>query len=523
MELRFDLKEQVDPVTRLGIHGLHRLLQAAEKKPDLYPGIRQSDTLSWTMDSDTIQISFASPSDLRFLMLEAYSSMPNGAVILPGYESNPSSKGFYITALTHFAVTDLFKGGPKGARRTGSFAGAGKDDAYEGLDPARTALMDKKVPLGDFKAKRAFTPNYPYPGVFEALADKIIKDWPKSLDSNLDVSAIFHPRYTFWNNEYIGVRPDIAFVTYFTPLAYIYSICDDGPFGVGMDANRFSEADLLHSKHLGNTKDDQGTVVLGGTVTRIHAKINVAVRALLASIEECPENKTYSVVSPSGALEFFYGGSDTGLYGVFNEILKTILNSEDESDEAGEIREGFRVLRKVPLIQRGDDTILSVYDQVDSNIKTGGRCWYLGLGKAVSVVRKNNRGLFFKEKQVMELLMDKMSTETERTIMEYGHLLKNALAAAYQEEDRNDTYQLAEENFMRIYMAHATHKMSIMTALGKIHNRVVKCSRNWKPDVNMLHVVQEQLNINPRAVKDLLMLGATANYKIRKDVEPTGV
>ena len=258
MELTYSLKQCIDPVLRLGIHGLYRLLKAVEKSPDRYPGIRQSENLSWAMDSDSIRITFKDPTHLKMMMVEAYSAMPKGVVLLPGYEGNPTSKGFYVTARTHYAVTRLFVGGAKGARRTGSLDPEKMTPEFksfvETLDPERLEFLDKKkVPLGDFHAKATFTPNYPYPQLFAALADTIIKDWKKP-DSKIKVSALIHPNFALWNNKYIQVPAKSAFALYFTPLAYVYSHCTDGPFGVGIDTPTFDQADQYHKDHIQNAR-----------------------------------------------------------------------------------------------------------------------------------------------------------------------------------------------------------------------------------------------------------------------------
>jgi len=517
MELRYDLKEITHPVTRLGVHGLHRLLMAVQKNPDIYPGIIPSEDLSWEMDSDTITIKFTKPKNLEPLMLEAYSTMEDGAVILPGYERNPSELGFYVTARTHYAVTQIFNGGSSGARRVMSLGN--KEEFASQLDPKRTGLLDKLVPLGENnRAKAKFTPNYPYP--VNSVATGVTKKWPVKMTSSMEVSRVFHPIYSLWNNKYPKVTPDVAFATYFTPLAYVYSHCVEGPFGVGMDGLTFDQADHFHDIHLYNTKVDRGIKTVGGTVTYIHAGLQVAARALLVALE-CPENRTYSVVAypekteEGSAFDFYYSGAGTGLYGMFNAALKAIQESdEDPSDgepNADDIRDGFRVLRKIPLIQRGDDTLLSVYDQIDTNLKVGAP-WYMNLGKVAEVERNGRFGLFPWERRTMEVLMKNMSTETEREIMRYGSLLRNALAAALADEGHSDPWQEADEIFARVYMARATHKDSVLNALGRIHNRVVKVSRPWKPDESMIRAVQEQLEINPRRVKSLLLLGATTNF-----------
>lgn len=525
MELIYDLKQCIDPVTRLGIHGLHRLLKAAEKYPDRYPGIQQTENLSWVSDSDSIRITFTNPGHLRMLMVEAYSAMPRGVVLLPGYESNPTSKGFYVTARTHYAVTQLFAGGAKGARRTGSLNPGKVTPEFEtllkGLDPERLEFLDgKKVPLGDFHAKATFTPNYPYPGVFSALADKIIKGWEKP-GFKVEVSALVHPKYTVWNNDYTPVPVKDAFALYFTPLAYVYSHCTEGPFGVGIDAPTFDEGDQYHKDHIQNAREGRGESVIGGTVTYIHAGTHVAARALLASLD-CPENRTYSVVSEMGSFDFYFQGAGTGMYAAFNKALKDILGSDEQpeatEDKAEDIQDGFRVLRKIPLTQLGESKIVSVYDQVDANLQVGGR-WFFGLGKMASLKRDGITGLLPWEKKTMGVLVNKMSTETERTIMEYGYTLKKALAGAYKDQGRANAFSDAEVDFVRVYMARAMYKPTILSALGKIHRDVVNVTWNWKPDLASFQVVQEQLNVDPRAVKDLLILGATLNFPEKDTTE----
>lgn len=500
--LHYDLK-QSNGIFRLGVHGLWRLLAAIDNDPKRYPNVVASPDCTWKLGDDTITLTATTPEHLLPLLVNAFGQMVDGVIVLPGYSNNMHQNQFYLTALTHTAITMIFANNGKNGRTK---ALSSKPHCALVRTHAPNYLMGGKpkatVPLGS-KFHREVSLHFPYPTLvnekmFVHLGDNLIRD---CRDKGISLNGTFHPGVGTWNNNTIEVPFSDAFALFFSPLAYVYSTCTDGLFGVGMDAPTFTEAADHHKRHCSQAEknDGKGKKVLCGTVVRVHGGVDLAARVLLGSLD-CQQDRTYSVVLSTGVTkDFFFTGVGDGLFGTFNQALQESL--ETSTGENGFLSD-FQELREVPVVNLGsaqEPKFLTVFDKVDSNLAYG-LPWCQGLESTFYVQQKGKAetGLWPSQKKILGVLMSKMSTDNEKLVMTEANQLVKALGFAYGDYDR------AEKEFVAVHMGKAVGSTAILAALAAYSKKAGRGFASTTFDIML-----PMLDANPRRVKALLVLGAT--------------
>lgn len=542
--LVYDLKACADPLTRLGIHGLYRLLHFAglPKFAHLYPRLKQSATLKWSLDETSITIDAATPEDLGVIVGSMFSSMPHGVVILPGYPSVPNiDVRFYLTALTHTAITGaLFKSGKSGRTRSFESPLEIKDGKVHPDDAAGLSLSDGKVKAEDLVCKlkgtdpnslirqvtgctnsggksieRKVTPHCPdaklgksvlFASLEEALPNALVNNG-YNLQRPVKLAGVHHPLCATWENKSIEMPFPNAFAVTFSALAYVYTSCSDGFLGVGLDLPTFKEADKFHRYHiLGFEKS-----IKEGFLYHVHGNADVAAFTLLTHLE-CPANRIYPVVASNGdgkdatvsAWDFYYRtGPGYGLYAKFQQALDGGMEYED-------VKRTLRVLRLVPLAVKGspkDNKFRSVYDQVLQNLNYG-MAWHHDLSQVAFLSRtlakdktKQIEGLLPLEGQALTLLVQTMQSDKEKKILEAANRLLGAVANQY--DHYQDKYDRAREFMVKSHLAKAVGKTSLLDALWR-----VMIFGEFIMPTDTLTLITEEAERNPREVKNLLILGA---------------
>jgi len=536
--LTYDLTTCSDPLVRLGIHGLWRVLHYAgvEEYAHLYPKLVQSPNLSWTLTDTGIEINAKTPEDLAVILKSMIGDMPQGIVVPPGYPTHSDvGTEFYLTGATHTAITGfLFPNSKSG--RTKSLGGflkikEGKvhpDDVggltvkknavsvmdlmckLKGINPSN--LIQKvsgalrangKSPIEQKVTTHCSDPVLGKSVLFKSLADQMVGTLVQANKGDvtrpISTSGPFHPLCGRWENKSIRMPFTDAFAVYFSAFGYVYTECTDGFIGVGMDFPTFKEADKYHRIHIG---DFQGKIK-EGFLSRVNGASHIAAFVLLTHLE-CPTNRTYPIVSMNGkyqtAWDFhFKGGAGEGLYGKFQAALDAGMEYEDA-------QRTLLILRLLPLESYGDKS-RSVYDQVYQNLSYG-MDWHHNLSKVAFLKRKTrgewHKGLFIDETKVLQALVTIMQNDNEKLILDAGQRLFLSAAREYDKQGyREGKYDRAREFMVKVNLARAIGKGSLLEALWRVQ-MFAKCPLS----TDVMDAIHDMSDSNPRGLKNLLILGA---------------
>lgn len=550
--LHYDLDTCTDPLIRLGIHGLYRLLHYAGKpeRAHIYPALVQSDTLSWTLTDTTIDIRAKTPADLATILKSMFGAMPHGIIAPPGYCDNPDDDRYYLTGRTHTAITSLFPNQKSGRTRSLNKATKIKflaPKALNGVHPDDVGglevvgghvfameLVEKLKPNTEWITviRRALrkdgsaielkvSPHCPDAVLgksilFASLPDQMVRKLT-SVDERIDVTATFHPLCGNWNGKSTGMSFKDAYALYFAPYGYVYTQSEDGLVGVGLDFPTFSEADSYHKAHFVDpSRAFQSR--MEGFVYHVHGNAEVTAFVLLGHLD-CPAGN-YSVIAKSGenttAWDFYYQGegkyTQDDVYGKFRRAIDAGMETEDAKG-------CLRVLRHIPLFEKR-----TAYDQVYHNLAVG-MDWHHDLGRVVNLDRpvmvkgkkgERIKGPFLSEKEALSALVEIMQDPKEKLILTTGHNLFYAAVKKYQADGYayKNACERAHEYMVTVNLARAVGKDSLLNALWRV---VATAEFNIPKDA--MDAIHEMACTNPRGLKNLLILGSQT-LGPKKPVDP---
>jgi len=483
----YDLATLEDPILRLGIHGLGRLLSMEGN--DLYPMVKQSDHLKWKLTDTSIEITFNTLEDLNPLLHGMVGSLPDGVIIPPGYPSEPQSKRFYITGMAHSSIASLFSAGPSTPRRTKATKKRLTFDLYTYTDwkTKQEKTATRSVAIHQLDPGRPLT--------------------LKEVKGKVSMTAASHPTYAQWNKKAVLLPTQDAFLAAFSCLGYAYTLCNDGYFGLGIDRPTFSEADDNHRMHHGDADRPELSRLYG-----IDAGYDVAAVALAIHID-LPDVRPYHVLTPTGNRHLNWtADADTFRHAV--GAATSILNRRKEQIQISSAP--LRIYKK-----ENSKIKVTVLDQVFLNVQIG-RPWYADLQDLVTCSEFQNGQARYKSLLSHFTHQMEENHPMERKIRQQMNRLYVIAAHALGHNGKPD-YDKAASEVVSARLQTAVTPTLINTALWEI-GQLIRCKSDdprhrsvtiFSNDV--LDALAEMMKKNPLHVQSLLIL-ACMTYA---DKEPT--
>lgn len=444
----YSLSDESNPFVRLGIHGLARLLKAGESQAlkEHYPLIRPSERMSWTVGKDSIALHFEEGDEDVLLPLAwgMLGDLHEGLAVMPGYCPDLGDPAVYATLHGHMAQAKFRSS--NGMARCSSLGSKSK----------RTLALHTN--RNGHPVQATFTKN--------ELA-YCAKNKEGKLKRGLrlahkeELKTVHHQVFSKWNDKGIPTDVKTGFVLYFALLAYTWTRCDEGVFGVGIDLPTFEDADAVHSYHGGwSTRGRSGKT---RHLYRVHSRFRTAAQVLATNLNLPPGNYEATCADTS---EHFTLTHRTG--GQKDLILQLIRNRIQFLDEKRFLRE----LKTLPLslykTAKGEDgdVYTSVYDQLMDNARMG-RPWPYGLCALGELKRTgaNVTGLYASEAYVLSDLCEELGDEMEKLWMAAMRKLFVSLARSYRQIGWDDPYGRARKVMVNQHLMHVRTKGQLVEAI----------------------------------------------------------
>lgn len=495
---RFDLRTQGSPFLRLGIHGLWRLLYHTQG----YPGVEQTPTLKWESDGEhTLTLHFESLDDLNLLMDGMYGGLEHGVVVPPGYRPVDGDPEFVMTVMAHKGLTQIFKGGQRGAARTRSW-GTGKVLEDNKVFAAKThpemvaALTSGcfQYPNGKENAqgdpamdKVNFTPHTRMTGApfnrkpLQLDAGKNKQDWSR-LNT---LQGAFHPAFTSWNNNAPSLPLQDAFALSFSGLGHLFCECEEGVLGIGLDLPSFAVADKTH------------TAFRNQCLFKIHTSAQVAAFLVLTRLR-APVGKPYPLVLAEQSRVFFLPPK--------NQAFDHFAQAMDASVVRFQKEGTLRILQALPLGKEGRKG--SVYDQIYSNLEAG-LPWYFGF-QSLSETK-----LFPSTKEVLEKVTLIMENENHALIRKEMGRVFSRVVANCREQGFKKPWEQAESFVVKTELNRANTESTILGSLSRI---VQKAGCGFSPET--WSILDKMLKEDPRSAQALLILSCYRYHEKKSETNP---
>lgn len=454
-EWTYDLSTTVDPVLRLGIHGLWRHLN--------YRAVA-SDTVNWDLTDTSVTLRWSTVDDLNGLMARMLGDLPDGLAVPPGYPNELNAEDIYATVLAHKGQTQHFFA-KNGTARTRSEGQSTKVSPSE----APWSTEDKPARIEVSFTQHRVHDNPPAMPVTEH----------GDLDKAQGMGFVYHPMLAAWNDKGQSVPPEQGFAFAFACLAHVFARSDE-PFGVGIDAPGFAEADALHDRWivapLIRASDDE--TALWGIATAL----------------DLPPG-TYVTVGNGGSTFRVITAHDVhALY----PIIRAGMGAK-----AGVRRVAF--LDNIPIVGNGN-----AYAQIIRNIHSRRR-WYTG------VIPHSDKDKFGVKPHVQQTLTDILITEStamEQQILDSMHKIRGALAAQYNRRYGRDGYARADEFIVNVHLNRARNRPALLKSLAAITR---EAGRGFT-DEEMAWIL-DRTQTRSGEVQSLLILACTT-YRPKKEVQP---
>jgi len=483
---KYDLSTLTDPIPRLGLHGLWRLL--VTEGDELYPLVKQSDRLRWKITNTTLEITFGTLDDLKPLLHGMVGSLPDGVIIPPGYPRDPQSKRFYVTGMAHSAIASLFSAGASTPRRTKATKKRVSFDLYTYTD--WTTKQEKT-------ATRSVSIHTTGPG--KPLSFKEV------VKGKVSMNAAFHPSYSQWNKKGVRLPTQEAFLTAFCCLGYTYALCNEGYFGLGIDRPSFTEADLHHRMNHGDSSNPSLTRLYG-----IDAGFDVAAVALAIHVD-LPDDRPYHVLAPTGDRYLNWtADSDTFKYAV--GASTSILGRREEQTHISSI--------PLRIFKKGEDSKIriTVLDQVFLNVQAG-RPWYADLRDLVTCSEFQDRREMYASRLTHFTRQMEATKPMEKKLRLQMHSLYVAAALALGSKD-NPNWEKANAEVILSRLQSAVTPMLIRRAIWEVILLVQRKSDSSKSPLFTMDVqdyLNERLKKDPVDVQSLLIFSCMTYGEKKKD------
>lgn len=408
----YDLRAETDPLIRVSIHGLWRHLT--------YGLDTQSDTVKWELTDTSVTLHWANVSDLDKLMSRMVGGFEDGIAVSPGYPSDRNDQTIYATVLAHKGITQNFFA-KKGSARSRSEAVADKVDPSE-------APWSKEGKIA--RLTLAFTRHKLHD---DTPSMDVKKD---NLDPKQKLGVVYHPMASQWNSVSVVTDPKTKFAMAFSCLAHVFTQDSESgsPFGLGVDAPTFSEADDIHNKWIDNP---------------LFRAPNEAVCAWgIASLLDLPCG-TYVQVGERGARLLSVDSNDTK---VLYPILQTSMGAHA----------GAKTVRMLENVEIGKAHCgRDAYDQIIKNVKLG-RAWYADVipVSPYARVRTTLTNIFYREASQMEqqiaLQMSKIRTALARNY------------AKHYGADLSKSYERADNFIINVNLNRARNRPALLKSVAAI-------------------------------------------------------
>lgn len=486
----FDLTNERDPIARLGLHGLWRCLFYGEDSA-CHPRIKQSESLSWELTDTSVTVHWQSVDDLNRLIHGMLGDFRQGIAIIPGYSTDPSVPYFYATARAHLCIcAKFFFTRSKGGTRSKSVAGTAKAareirgawaahtghtiiemvdcDSYparEGQDPRPIEMVVSPHKL----------PEKPGPSL-RTTAKGVLKAQQKGL-------TIAHPTLSAWRNHAVLVPPETFFLLSFACLAYVYSLCNDGAAGLGIDRPTFSDAD----RHV---RIWNGSTEKAVAYTMLDSDCDVLFWTLAAALG-LPEG-TYPTLSEVRGPGLFSHTSTGHPMARIHEALNTLTDVRGTSTF-------LRRLRTLPVrVDHEGKTIQSYHKSLIRSLRSGGS-WTRDLGRAVCA-RPPNPVMI---SQIVQLLGSPMEQEITRAMSSLYWGVIQTLRTKHGRDRK--VYKIAHDK-LRMTLGRACTAGGILSGIRALTNYTHGYSKLTQEHLDW---IVENAKRDPLYVKELLLVGCT--------------
>lgn len=494
----FDLTQTVDPILRLGLHGLYRLLHEVDTDPeqaDLYVLVKRSVTLHWDLTDTTIALHWGSPEDLNVLLRCQLGTFPDGIGVPPGWCSDPALPGFYATARAHGGIVSYFSA-MKGARRSRSL---GPDATGElelnwvkahGKHPVRKVDNVQKART-EGNVEQSVTPhNWAPQECLQLATDK--KGRVEEMQSG---GFALHPAWSQSNKIGVKVPAQHAFVGSFSCLSYVFLFAGTGKedfsaVGLGLDAATFPAALNLHRKwsNRGPSK----------SLLSVRSHIDTAFWLVSALLDL--EDRVYATLTGGGP-GCFRPHSMQATNKLVYELLRQTLAPED-------VKGTLYQLSTVPTRVIADDVVESVHDVLLQNLARGDH-WYRSLGNVLSAFQKKNTIAKPGHQDVLHILNSTLGDSMEQQIIHrMAENVKRMIVMQQQENPGSDWDKSTKKVYQKVsmWLGHAFTAADIMSGLytmGRHLNGPIlqEEEANW---------IAQLAGRDPSLARSLLLLGCVS-------------
>lgn len=494
----FDLTQTVDPILRLGLHGLYRLLHGVDtdsEQATLYSLVKRSATLQWNLTDTTIALHWESPEDLNILLRCQLGTFPDGIGVPPGWCSDPALPSFYATARAHSGIVSYFSA-KKGARRSRSL---GPDATGElelnwikvhGKHPVRKVDNVQKM-RGGRNVEQSVTPHNWAPQECPQLST----NKKGRLEEMQSGGFALHPSWSQSNQIGVKVPAQHAFVGSFSCLSYVFFFAGTGKeefsaVGLGLDAATFPAALNLHRKWSNRGPSKSLLSVRSHTHTAFW---------LVAALLDL-EDRVYATLTGGGP-GYFRPHSIQAANSLVYELLRQTLAPED-------VKGTLYRLRTVPTRVCADDVVESVHDVLLRNLERGDS-WYRSLGNVLSALRRKNTVAKPWQQDVLHILNSTLGDSMEQQIIHrMAKNVKRMIIMQQQENPGSDWDGSTKKVYQKVslWLGHAFTAADIMSGLytmGQHLNGPVlqESEANW---------IAQLASRDPSLARSLLLLGCVS-------------
>jgi hypothetical protein len=443
-----------------------------------------SDTVAWDLTDTTITLRWSTVGDLNGLMARVLGNMPDGLAVPPGYPDELNDEYIYATVLAHKGQTQHFYA-EKGKARTRSLnPGKGNSKAYSTeVSPAEDPWSTEDKPK---RLKMSFTRHRVHddPPAMSVTEHGV-------LSKVQGMGFVYHPMLAKWNDKGQAVLPEQGFVLAFACLAHVFTASSDKPFGIGIDALGFAEADEIHDRWI---------------VAPVEAAQNdeTALWGIATALDLSPG--TYVTVGNGGSTFRVITAHDVhALY----PILRAGMGAK-----AGVSR--ITRLNNIPIVGNGN-----AYAQIIRNIH-GGRRWYIGVIPCVHKDKENKgKNKFDVDVHDQQTLTNILITECnamEQQILDSMRKIRGALAAQYNRRYGRDGYARADEFIVNIHLNRARNRPALLKSLAAITREAGREFNNCGFNEEEMGWMLDRARCSGE-VQSLLIL-ACKGYRPKKEVQP---
>jgi hypothetical protein len=505
----YDLETTVDPLLRLGIHGLYRLLKHSQEDPDNFPNVKHSETLRWGVTDTVVAIQWETVDDLHLLLDNMLGSFVEGLGINPGYPAQ--DVGSYATAMTHTAIlSTVFSGsmrGPKRALSLNSNSPTGKARQHRFyVDNPAVSLRENVAELFWGNTDKPIVMKFsPMTNTWDDPVSKSprtrlgLRTTAKGkVAGNQSPTGSVHPSLLRWNNVAAKLPAEDYFAMAFSCLAYVYTQSRTaGVIGVGIDMSTFEEADRIHQRYFTVSSSQ-------GLLTETWSDPDTTAHSLMAHLR-LPANRSYNVlVKPDGdayAHDLFF--DKTLADQLYNLLQAAFMRSKDSKGllvrmDSTPVK-GFRKGGRFECTK----DLLSV---VRTNLHTG-RPWYAGLS-AIANLREGEWAPY--HATTLTTVAETLETPMEEAIRNIGRKMIYGVMLTFKHKGfaQNRAYDKAREFVVKSNLRRAKGRESLFEAIARIQDKgsVLMSDEECR-------LLDEAMKKDSLLLKDLLISGC---YSFRK-------